>query len=222
MRIHGSVSFEPGLMLVPAPAGALRAAPVQALALQASELVTDSAVEREADLELRFEALLATHRERAVRVAWRILGGDQAAAEDVAQEAFISAYQALGRFRGSARLETWFYRILVRKAYSHIRWRKVRERFGRVDPETAPEPNPAAPGDPALRRRIAEALDSLPRTQREAFVLVHLEGFTVREAAEIMGKADGTVKSHLHRALTKLRELLADAFADTGAATDDT
>jgi RNA polymerase sigma-70 factor (ECF subfamily) len=61
-----------------------------------------------------------------------------------------------------------------------------------------------------LRRRVALALDALPRGQREAFVLVHLEGMTMREAAETTGRAVGTIKSHLHRALRNLRTQLAD------------
>lgn len=164
------------------------------------------------DLETRFATLVSTHRDRAVRLAWRLLGGDDAAAEDVAQEAFVSAYLGLARFRGQSSLETWFYRILMRKAYSHLRWRRVRERFGRVDPESSADPSPEPTRDPGLRRRIGRALDGLPRTQREAFVLVHLEGFTVVETAEIMHKAPGTVKSHLHRALKKLREQLEDTL----------
>ena len=66
------------------------------------------------------------------------------------------------------------------------------------------------PADPLLRRRIAEALGRLSRGQREAFVLVHLEGFTVRESAKLLGKKEGTVKSHLHRALRTLRSELGD------------
>jgi RNA polymerase sigma-70 factor (ECF subfamily) len=74
-------------------------------------------------------------------------------------------------------------------------------------------------GDPLLRRRIAEALAQLSRSQREAFVLVHMEGFSVREAATVMGKPEGTVKSHLHRALQALRSQLADLAEDTGGKT---
>ncbi len=166
----------------------------------------------EPSLETRFEALVANHRDRAVRLAWRLVGGDEAAAEDVAQDALVSAYRGLARFRGDSSLDTWFYRILVRQAYSYLRWRGVRERFGRSDPEETIDPAPRATGDPLLRQRIARALDSLPRNQRDAFVLVHMEDFTVREAAEIMGKAPGTVKSHLHRALGKLRTQLEDAL----------
>ena len=80
-----------------------------------------------ADREARFCSFVASHRERAVRLAWRLIGGDEAAAEDVAQDAFVRAYRALPRFREEASLSTWFYRILVRQAQSYRRWRAVRE-----------------------------------------------------------------------------------------------
>jgi RNA polymerase sigma-70 factor (ECF subfamily) len=158
--------------------------------------------------EARFEAFVASHRERAVRLAWRLVGGDLDVAEDVAQDAFVRAYRALERFRGESGLGTWFYRILVRQAAHHRRWRAVRDRFGAL---AAPVRGGSMPyRDPGLRRRILNALDHLTRAQREAFVLVHLEGFTVRECAELLGKPQGTVKSHLHRALRSLRQDLAD------------
>jgi len=174
----------------------------------------------EPDLEARFDAFVTAHRDRAVRLAWRLVGGDQAAAEDVTQDALVSAYRALARFRGEASIDTWFYRIVVRQAYSYLRWRNVRERFGAVEADRAYDPTAPPPGDPALRQRIAEALDSLPRNQRDAFVLVHMEGFTVIETAEIMGKAVGTVKSHLHRALEKLRAQLRETFESMEATPD--
>lgn len=161
------------------------------------------------DVEREFEAFVDSHRDRAVRLAWRLVGGDHAAAQDVTQDAFVSAYRSLAKFRGEANLSTWFYRILVRKAHSYRRWLAVRTLWSG---EAADLPHPAvdAPGDPALRRRITEALARLTRRQREAFVLVHLEGFTVREAAELMGSREGTLKSHLHRALRHLRVDLAE------------
>ena len=163
--------------------------------------------------EARFAALVATHRERARRLAYRLIGGDEAAADDVAQDAFVRAYTGLDRFRGDASLETWFFRILVRQAYNHRRWRAVRHAFAAA---RGAEPAVATPaeGDPGLRRRIAAALDRLTRLQREAFVLVHMEGFSVRETAELLGRAEGTVKSHLHRALRTLRAELADLQED--------
>ncbi len=170
---------------------------------------------RDAGLEERFEALVASHRERAVRTAWRLVGGDQAAAEDVAQEAFARAYKNLASFRGEAQLSTWFYRILVRQAHSYRRWRGLREMWTPVvEVEGAHQP---VVGDPLLRGRIRAALEKLTRKQREAFVLVHMDGFTAREAAAILGMADGTLKSHLHRALAKLRVELADLGGDSEA-----
>jgi len=165
------------------------------------------------DLEQSFEAFVVSHRERAVRLAWRLVGGDDAAAQDVAQDAFVRAYRALASFRGEASLSTWFYRILVRQAHSHRRWRAVRDLWSSdraSDANDPSDPRGVPEGDPALRRRIASALDDLTRSQREAFVLVHLEGFTVRETAGLMGRSPGTVKSHLHRALQHLRRELAD------------
>jgi len=157
-----------------------------------------------------FDEFVAAHRDEAVRLAYRLAGGDQAAAEDIAQNAFLRAYRALRGFRGEARLDTWFYRILVREGHRHRRWQAVR-RLWAGDPHPAPEPaDPRASAEPGLRRRIVAALAGLTHAQREAFVLVHLEGFSVTETAEILGKAPGTVKSHLHRALASLRRALAD------------
>jgi RNA polymerase sigma-70 factor (ECF subfamily) len=169
---------------------------------------------RSAELEERFAALVVSHRERAVRVAWRLVGGDDAAAEDVAQEAFTRAYKSLASFRDEAKLSTWFYRILVRQAHSYRRWRALRELWTPVA-EVEGADRPVA-GDPLLRGRIRVALEKLTRKQREAFVLVHMDGFTSREAAAILGMADGTLKSHLHRALGKLRAELADLAGQAG------
>jgi RNA polymerase sigma-70 factor (ECF subfamily) len=168
--------------------------------------MTAGALEREE----RFRALVENHRERAVGLAWRLLGGDRSAAEDVAQDAFLKAYRGLPRFREESTLDTWFYRILVRQAESYRRWRRVRALWTTEAEEEPADPSPRVPGDPVVQRRIAAALDRLPAGQRQAFVLVHMEGFTVEESAALLGKATGTVKSHLHRALQALRADLAD------------
>lgn len=174
-------------------------------------------IEREGvvdDHETRFLAFVQSHQERAVRVAWRLLGGgDDRAAEDVAQEAFLKAYRGLDRFRDDATLSTWFYRILVNEARSHRRWRAVRQRWGALWNGADAEPDAEAPSvetDPALRRRLGAAIERLPRGQREVFVLVYLEGFTLEQTAAQLGKALGTVKAHLHRGLHAMRRELQD------------
>jgi len=159
--------------------------------------------------EERFADFVETHRERAVGLAWHLLGGDRAVAEDVAQQAFLAAWRALPKFRDEAALSTWFHRIVVRQARSHQRWSNVRRRLGwKVADPVIVAPTPV--GDHGLKRRIGTALMTLSAAQREAFVLVHLEGMTVAEAAETSGRAIGTVKSHLHRALKSLRAQLGD------------
>ena len=164
-----------------------------------------------------FSAFVESRCERAIRVAYRLVGGDQAAAEDVAQNAFLRAYRALGGFRGESSLDTWFYRILVREAHRHRRWQAVRKLWN-GDPESAPEPVDERPvGDPKLRGRILAAMDRLSPSQRDTFVLIHLEGFSVADTAATLGKATGTVKSHLHRALQTLRSELRD-LVEEGAA----
>jgi RNA polymerase sigma-70 factor (ECF subfamily) len=176
-----------------------------------------------ADARLRaFLVFVEARRDRAVRLAFRLLRGDAAAAEDVAQEAFIRAFRGLASFREDASLSTWFYRILVREAQRHRRRQSLRRLWSR-DVAEAPEPIDETPdGDPGLRRRIRDALEGLTASQREAFVLVHLEGFTIAETAAILGKATGTVKSHIHRALESLRGALADLRASSSSARRET
>lgn len=147
---------------------------------------------------------------RAMRVAWRLLAGDASAAEDVVQDAFVAAWKALPGFRGDSTLDTWFFRILVRRAHNYRRWRNLRTLWCDPMERESADPKPVPGGDPMLRHRIVQALDRLTQRQRESFVLVHMDGFTVQEAASILGLRPGSVKSHLHRALQHLRTALKD------------
>ncbi|MBI5508321.1 MAG: RNA polymerase sigma factor [Deltaproteobacteria bacterium] len=168
----------------------------------------------------QFERLVTDERERAVRLAYHMLGGDRAAAEDVAQEAFLRAYHALPAFRGAARLSTWFTRILLNQVATHRRRQWVRDRFlalwgvAGAPPALIRDPPPTTAAsslrDLGLRVRMQRALLGLPQGQQRVFVLVHLEGLTVAQTAEVLELAPGTVKSHLHRALKRLRLELDD------------
>lgn len=165
---------------------------------------------RERDLDSRFRALVDENQDAAIRTARRLLGGD-ASAEDVAQEAFLRAFRGLRRFREEASLRTWFFRILVREVQRHKRWQVVRRVWKTDSLSDAELPSRQAPrGDVGLRRRIGTALEALPVRQREAFVLVHLEQFTTKEAADILGVSLGTAKTHVHRATHALRAHLGD------------
>ena len=160
------------------------------------------------ELEARFDQMVHRLLEPARRLAWRILGGDLAAAEDVTQDAFARAHRGLHRFRRESTLDTWFYRILVRQALNHRRWQAVRGAWsGDPEAEAGREDDPP---DPFVQARIGKALQQLSPPQRDVFVLVHLEGFTVREASDLLGKRLGTTKTHLKRSLASLRRELGD------------
>ena len=159
------------------------------------------------------EALLAAHSERAIRIASRFVRGDRAAAEDIAQEAFVKAWRALPRFRGEAELTTWLYRVVVNEALSQLRRQRVRDKlleiFGPERPATR-----ETHSEPALRTRIERALSALTANERATFVLVHLEGFTVEDTARVLDRRVGTIKSQLHRGLAKLRRELASCWKE--------
>ena len=158
---------------------------------------------------LDFETFVLNYHERAVRIAWRLTGADQATAEDVAQDAFLRAHRGFSSFRNDAKLSSWFYRILVRQALNHHRKTKIREKWTRIWSGHAQTEQAPTTSDPKLRDKISDAMSGLSVQQRFVFTLVHLEGFTVKEAAKIVGCATGTAKSHLHRALSHHRKQLA-------------
>ena len=162
----------------------------------------------------RFRAFVKTHRTSALRLTWQLLGTQNAHAEDIVQQAFMKAWDHLPRFRDDSTLKTWFNRILVNLVRSHQRWYTVRRRAAALVGYHFDRPQLGPDGDHALQKRLATALDTLSVGQREAFVLVHLQDLTVNEAAEATGRAPGTVKSHLHRALTKLRVELTDIWEE--------
>ncbi|MEE2752292.1 MAG: RNA polymerase sigma factor [Myxococcota bacterium] len=167
-----------------------------------------AATQAEISLDERFQQFVEAHREKAISLAWRLTGGQAQAAEDVAQEAFLRAYKALPRFRDESRLETWFTRILIRQAHNHRRKHTHHQETVTASLLTT---HPAMP-DPGLQFRVAQALDTLSRGQRETFVLVYLEGFTIAETSKILRRSSGTIKTHLHRALRRLRSELEDLF----------
>jgi RNA polymerase sigma-70 factor (ECF subfamily) len=167
-----------------------------------------------------FDLLVARYRERAHRIAWSILRNGEDA-RDVSQEAFIRLYQSAGSFRGNARVSTWFHRILVNLCLDHRRRRRWWDRFvstgsGGDDAallERLPAPAVHPDDDIALGEtmsRVWSAVDRLSSRQR-ASVVLQLEGLATSEIAETLGCSETTVRVHLHRALTALRERLREA-----------
>jgi RNA polymerase sigma-70 factor (ECF subfamily) len=152
-----------------------------------------------------FGELVRRHRDRLWAVALRTLG-DREEAADAVQEALLSAFRRADTFRGEAAVTTWLHRIVVNACLDRVRRRASRP--------TTPldDLDPAAPGDgPATAEQridIARALATLPEGQRVALVLVDMQGLPVSQVAEIMGVAEGTVKSRCARGRSALAPLL--------------
>jgi RNA polymerase sigma-70 factor (ECF subfamily) len=154
------------------------------------------------------EALYAKYAARVFAVVRR-LSGDDALAEDWAQEAWIRAIRALPKFRGDAQFSTWLHRIAVNSALHGQRWRGRRAGREEALPETYPAP--ATEERPVLKVRIERALARLPERMRQVLVLHDVEGHTHEEIAEMLGIMPGTSKSQLFKARAHMRTLLSGA-----------
>ena len=186
------------------------------------------------DLDAAFPMLVAGHQDRLYTIALRLLG-DPRDAEEVAQDALVRAYRAIGGYpaeRTSAlRLRPWLASITVNLA------RNRRRRADDRRPPLALEPmldagfelaDAGAPGPAAIASsreavdQLAATLLRLPPAVRVAIVLRHVDGLSVAETAEALGRPEGTVKAQVSRGLERLRALLAetehtdDSFPDRG------
>jgi RNA polymerase sigma-70 factor, ECF subfamily len=139
----------------------------------------------------------------------RRLAGDDALAEDWAQEAWVRALRALPTFRGDARFSTWLHRIAVNSA---LHGRRGRERRAGREVEL-PESLPAEARQPRteLRLELQAALDRLPAGMRQIIVMHDVEGYTHEEIGELLGVAAGTSKSQLFKARARMRQMLQPA-----------
>lgn len=156
-----------------------------------------------------FATLVARHRDRLWHVALRTTG-DPEEASDALQDALISAFRRADSFRGDSAVTTWLHRIVVNASLDRLRRRSVRPTVPL--PEEG-QPSIADPTDAVDQRElqlvIRQALADLPADQREAVLLVDLEGWPVQEAARILGVPEGTVKSRCFRGRAKLAKQLA-------------
>jgi RNA polymerase sigma-70 factor, ECF subfamily len=141
-----------------------------------------------------------------VHAVVRRLAGDDALAEDWAQEAWVRVFPALPGFRGEARFSTWLHRIAVNSALHGRRWRERRVRHEVAMPDTAQRAGRT--DEVVLRISLQRALDDLPPGMRQVIVLHDVEGYTHEEIGEQLGIASGTSKSQLFKARARLRTAL--------------
>lgn len=162
--------------------------------------------------EAAFAELVDRHKDLVYGLTVRVLGGDRERAEDLAQEAFLRVYRGLPFFRGEASLATWIFRIVLnlcsqarRRRYPDVSLDEASE-AGRRRPE--PSRVDRAYNDLELKDRLEKAMAQLPDTYRVLVAAHYLEGVQYETLAEALGMPLGTVKTHLHRAKRRLREIL--------------
>ena len=170
------------------------------------------------DLDGSFETLVVAHQRLVFGLALRVVG-DRADAEEVAQDTFVRAYRALAGYEAervaAMRLRPWLAQIALNLARNRVRRRPPPHRpleDGDGQPLAVAGPAAAEPAELAERRVERDVwvglLAGLPRGQREAVVLRHVEGLPYAEVAEVLGRPVGTVKTHVHRGVRQLRERL--------------
>lgn len=159
-----------------------------------------------------FGTLVDRHHERIVATLVKMTG-DADLALDLAQDAFVRAWERIGTFERRSRFSTWLYRIAVRLAYDEIdRGKRFVDEPGAAAEEADPGPGPDARVEAeitaeALRDRVA----SLPDLQRAVVVLRAWDGLPYREIAEICGTTETSARVSFHHAIRKLRADLKEA-----------
>ena len=154
-----------------------------------------------------FEALARRHRRALYRLAVRVTG-DPAEAEDALQEALLDAWRRLDRFRGDSAFSTWLYRIVTNRCLAMLRCRRpvpVEEVGGM--PPAADSPERRAEVDAGLQA-LGRALHDLRSDLRVCWLLRELEGLGYAEIAEITGATEDAVRGRIHRARTRLAEVM--------------
>ena len=168
-----------------------------------------------------YEALVRIHGGRMLSVAKRMLRNEDDA-RDTVQDAFLSAFRAIGRFEGDSQLGTWLHRIVVNASLMKLRARRRKPeesledllpRFLDDGHMEQPVAAWAVPADEALAREelrqlVIDCIAQLPETYRTILLLRDVEDLDTEETAHALGISTGAVKTRLHRARQALRELL--------------
>jgi RNA polymerase sigma-70 factor (ECF subfamily) len=155
-----------------------------------------------------FELLYREHAGRVFALCLRLEAGNSVEATELMQDVFIKAWRRLATFRGDCAFSSWLHRLAVNTMLENAR--SDRRRVARVLPmdDTSLLPGAARSSGVELKMDMEDAIASLPKGARLAFVLHDVEGYQHQEIAEQLSVSVGTVKAQLHRARRLLRERL--------------
>jgi RNA polymerase sigma-70 factor (ECF subfamily) len=155
-----------------------------------------------------FEILYREHSGRIYALCLRLKAGDSFDATELMQDVFVKAWRRLGTFRGECAFSSWLHRLAVNTMLENARGDRRREARVLAIDDTSRLPGAARSSGVDLRMEMEEAVASLPKGARLAFVLHDVEGYQHQEIAQQLGVSVGTVKAQLHRARRLLRDKL--------------
>lgn len=162
------------------------------------------------------DRLIIKYQKRVYNMAFG-LTSDYNKAWDISQEVFIKVLRNIGSFRGDSSFWTYLYRITMNAFYDNGRKQKVQSRFRNMTDMESDDPDDRGFDikdcinieedyeKKSLKEKITEAMGGLTDIQRQVFMLKNLEGYKIREIADMVGISEGTVKSHLNRAMEKVK-----------------
>lgn len=155
-----------------------------------------------------FETLYREHSSRIFALCLRLKGGDRGEATELMQDGFVRAWRRLSTFRGDSAFSSWLHRLVVNTMLENARTEKRRVARVLSMEDTSALPGAARSSGIDLKMEMEEAVASLPKGARTAFVLHDIEGYQHQEIAEQLSVSVGTVKAQLHRARRLLRDKL--------------
>jgi RNA polymerase sigma-70 factor (ECF subfamily) len=157
-----------------------------------------------------FDAIVERHQRTVYQICYRF-AGNHADASDLAQEVFLRAYRALGRFKGEASLKTWLYRVAVNACLNKVGSRATR--FEPLDAERHVDTRGEPPDEPLRReqraRFVKAGIARLPRKQRATLILRIYHDLPHEEIARILGSSVGAVKANFFHAVNNLKRHLS-------------
>ena len=167
-----------------------------------------------------FELVVARYQNKVFRLACSMLG-NEALAEETAQEVFLRVWKALGGYRGQASLSTWIYAITRNTCLSALRTSAGKQMLSLEEPAVlaAAEARTGAAAEPA-QLDVAALLAQLPDKHRQVLTLFYMEGKSYEEVARLLDWPMGTVKTYLHRARKQLAAAATRATMDRKEARD--
>jgi RNA polymerase sigma-70 factor, ECF subfamily len=197
--------------------------------IDAAEDADQELVRRSQQGDLRaFESLVKRYQKKMINLAFRMTGDYEEACEAV-QEAFLSAYRAIRKFRGEARFSSWLYGIVLNQTRTRMKQNITRRRYQPLSLDDPPDPGPGAAAlDPPsgeasaleqmekreIEARVQECIDRLEPEFREPLVLRDILGHSYEEIERLLKVPGGTVKSRLFRARELMKNCLKKMLGD--------